>query len=294
MNKNMFDYICCPKCKDDLTQEDDFLICEKCAERYTIKEGIPVLIHLKKIPKHCVRQINIYNKLIDTIEYKIAAWQQRYVDRFKDNFREIENKLVVDCGTGAGYMAIELAKLRAHVIACDLALESLIKLKKIAEKMGLQDQIIFICCSAEELPFKNDVANYFISSAVLEHLLNEKQAKQEINRCCDRNAGLMIATPLRYKLLHPLFIPINFIHDKRIGHLRRYDEKTLINKFTNWELIKTYYTGHFSKAIKVLLNIFVKLFNEEKIEEEDVKKVNKRYGASNIICFFKRRPAVTK
>lgn len=149
--------------------------------------------------------------------------------------------------------------------------------------------MVFVCCSAEELPFKNNVCDYFISNAVLEHLPLEEEAICEIDRVCKDNAGLMITVPLSYKYLNPLFIPINYIHDKRIGHLRKYDRESLINKLTGgWKLLKVYYTGHFNKIIKVLVNMIIKVFAEEDIENDDRKKEDRKWLANNIICFFKR------
>ena len=287
MNKNMFDYICCPKCRADFSQRGDSLICENCAKKYEIKEGIPILTDLELLPKHYARQNIHFEKVASKMHGDLKAWQQSYMERFKTNFSDIENKLVIDCGAGSGYMAIELAKLGATVIACDLNLKSLFKIKNIAEKLFLMDKVILLYCSAEELPLRNSIANYFISNSVLEHILNEKEAIQEINRVCCKKAGLMIAVPLKAKFLNPLLIPASFINDKKVCHLRRYDEKTLMDRFNNWRLIRTYYTGHSKKIIKVFFNKFGELFDTDRIEKEDRKKENKRYGAYNIICFFR-------
>jgi len=46
LNKELLDILACPKCKGDLilTQEEDGLICEKCALVYPIKEEIPIML----------------------------------------------------------------------------------------------------------------------------------------------------------------------------------------------------------------------------------------------------------
>jgi len=66
------------------------------------------------------------------------------------------------------------------------------------------------------LPLKNNVVDYFISNAVLEHLPKESQAIEEINRITKTNSGLMMCVPLSYKYLNPLLVLINYVHDKRI------------------------------------------------------------------------------
>ncbi len=46
LNKELLKILACPKCKGDLilTQEEDGLICEKCALVYPIKEEIPIML----------------------------------------------------------------------------------------------------------------------------------------------------------------------------------------------------------------------------------------------------------
>ncbi len=289
INKDLLKYICCPKCKTDLNFKNDFLVCEGCKNQYEIRNEIPILLNLDNLPKHLQGQIRYFTNVC-TNEYKLDEWKKSYMRRFTNIFREIDNKLIVDSGTGSGYMAIELIKLGINnkVIACDLTLKNLISLKKIAESFEIANKILFVCCNAEELPFKSKIADYFISNAILEHLPKEKEAIKEIDRVCSEMGRLMVTVPLSYKFLNPLFVPIYYILDKRIGHLRRYDERILINKFSNWKLIKTYYPGHFEKVVRTLFSIIVKSCNYEKIEEKDRLKEEKKIGASNIICFFEK------
>ena len=288
--KEYFEYFCCPCCHGDLSKEADFLLCLKCGQKYEVKKDIPILVDLNNLPKHLVNQIKYFEIFTkDNLDYQVAYWQQAYLEKFWNAFTEINSdKVIIDCGTGSGYMTIELAKLGTKIITCDLTLKSLIRLKNIAENLGLSSNIIFVCCSAEKLPFKDKIADYFVSNAVLEHLPKEKKAVAEIDRVTKNNAGLMITVPLSYKYLNLLLIPINYIHDKKIGHLRRYSKELLEKKFFTWKLIKCYYTGHFNKVLKVLINIFYPFFNKKNIEVTDKKKENKKWGASNIIIFFKK------
>jgi len=263
--------------------------CKKCKKKYETCEGIPILIDLKSLPEHLKEQINYFERETnERIEYSLAPWQKAYLNKFISNTGKPKGKLILDCGTGSGYMAIELAKLGAKVIACDLTLRSLISLKKTSQELGLNN-VYLVCCTAESLPFKSNAFDCFISNAVLEHLPREREAIYEINRVTKNKANLMMTVPLNYRYLNPLLIPINWLHDKRIGHLRRYDEKKLAEKFKNWTLTLTYYTGHTTKAIKLLVNIIAKTFDEAKIEEEDELKQKRKQWANNIICFFKKK-----
>ena len=290
MINNYIDYICCPNCKEDLIESNNFLFCKKCNFNFEIRNNIPILIDKSSLSEHLLHQIEYFdNEIKSRDNYKLEEWQASYLERFNSNFGNINNSLILDCGTGSGYMCIELAKKGANVIACDLTYNNLYKLKLVAKDLNLLDRIIFVCCSAEDLPFKKSIFDYIILNAVLEHLYRESIAIYEVSRICKNFGGLMIAVPLLYKYINPIFLPINIIHDRKIGHLRRYDEIILKDKFKDFEPVKIYYTGHFGKVFKILVNKFFKLYNNIEIELEDKKKDFKKMFASNIIMFFRKK-----
>jgi len=169
LNKNILSYLCCPKCKKNLLSKDDFLICKECRRKYEMKKGIPVMVDLSQLSSHQRQQIRYFEKRgrENNSQYQLDEWQKSYLQRFKEDFKNVNHQLIIDCGTGSGYMAIELARLGAEVIACDLTLKNLINLKRVVSKQKLKGKIFFACCLAEELPLKNKVADFFIVNAVL-------------------------------------------------------------------------------------------------------------------------------
>lgn len=288
---NILDYIVDPYTKSKLEFKNKNLLKSQNNE-YKLNKEIPVLIDENNINEHLRNQIKYFeDEMLYTFNnYEIAEWQKNYVNLFLDNFSDVKNKLILDCGSGSGYLTIELAKRGAFVISCDLTLMNLVKLKETAKQLGLEKNIAFICCSAEDLPFKDNIFDYFISNAVIEHLPREVEAIQEIDRVTKKDGGLMVTVPLSYKYLNPILLPVNYVHDQRIGHLRRYNQEILVSKFNKFKLKNTYYTGHTAKVVKVLANMLVKkeLFSTTNIEKEDSKNSNKKWFASNIICFFRR------
>ncbi len=289
---NLLDLICCPVCKSDLSYiPGPRLLCQGCDKSYEVNSGIPILIDLENVPKHLIGQIKYFEneQIIEKEDYKLYPWQEAYTERFEENFSNVDEKIIVDCGSGSGYMAIESARRGATVIACDLTLKGLHRLQAIAKQLNLQHKMHFVCCSAEELPFKSNIVDFFISNAVLEHLPNEKEAINEISRVCKKHAGCMVAVPVLYRNLNPTLLAVNYIHDKRIGHLRRYSAESVGNKFKGWSIKKAYYTGHTLKVYKTIINHFVyPFFDEVAIEKKDRAVGHKKTGASNIICILER------
>ncbi len=289
INEKLLAYIRCPACGAEPVPAGSSLHCDRCDKKYDVVDGIPVLMGFEKPDAHLAGQVKYFNKESESRSaYMLQAWQKSYLERFAENFKPREGDLLVDCGTGSGYMAVELAGLGCECIACDLSLESLRWLNQELKDRELDTRVHLVCCNAEELPLKTGIAKYIISNAVLEHLPAPGKAVAEISRVSQDQAGLMAAAPLAYRHLNPVFIPLNMIHDRRIGHLRRYDEKSLSEAFAGWELAKTYYTGHYAKVAKTLSNTVMPRFSEDRIEAGDRLKETKRWGASNIICMFRR------
>jgi ubiquinone/menaquinone biosynthesis C-methylase UbiE len=288
---NILDYIVDPYTKSKIKSDNKNLLKSK-DNTYKLNTEIPVLIDENRINEHLRNQIKYFeDEMLDTFNnYTIEEWQKNYVNLFLDNFPDVKGKLILDCGSGSGYISIELAKRGALVISCDLTLMNLVKLKDTAQKLKIEKNIAFVCCSAEDLPFKHNIFDYFISNAVIEHLPKEAEAIQEIDRVIKKDGGLMVTVPLSYKYLNPVLVPLNYIYDQRIGHLRRYNKEILIKKFNKFDLKNTYYTGHTAKVVKVLANMLIKkeLFSAINIEKEDSKNSNKKWFASNIIIFFNK------
>lgn len=293
MNNTLEKLLRCPLCLSHLKKINHTLICSKSKHRFEIEQGIPILLDFPNLHTHSQNQQAHFEKTmqkrtIDSLT-NMKHWKTRYLERFVHNFKKIKNKTVIEIGTGGGYMAFGLAKLGAKVIACDITITNLITLKGFAKTLGLENNLSFVCCSADQLPFKNNVFDYFAINAVLEHIPEEKKAINEIKRMLRKGGGLMISVPIKYKYVFPLFFPINYLHDKRIGHLRRYDEISLKSKFPSFSLQQVYFTGHPLKVAKFIINKIIRIFDEQVIEEDDTKLDSIKMWSSNIIALFYKK-----
>lgn len=293
MNTILEKKLCCPLCLNTLKRIKDSLICSSNKHSFTVKNGIPILLDFPNLPLHSQNQQYYFEKKMkkstaDSFT-KMDYWKIRYLERFTSNFKSIKNKTVIEVGTGGGYMAIGLAKLGVKVIACDITVKNLISLRESARILGLEKNLSFVCCSADQLPFKNNTCDYYVLNSVLEHIPREERAIDEIRRVLKKGGGLMITVPIMYKYIFPPLLGVNFFHDKRIGHLRRYDDISLENKFKGFSLKKKYFTGHPQKVIKVIINMIIKTFDDKTIEDEDTNKDNTKLWSSNLIAFLYKK-----
>lgn len=265
-------------------------VCLLCKVSYKILNGIPVLVDLSALPAHLQHQVQYFEKEdLTRTSYELEAWQKRYVDNFLKNIIFKNNSLIIDNATGSGYMAIELAKKGYNVIAIDLTFAELVKLKQIVEKLKLQKKILLVCASSEELPIKSNAAHGMVANAILEHLPNEKKAVQEIERVLKRKALLMLAMPIHLLYVWPFLWPVNIIHDRRIGHLRRYTRTSILKGFYKFREMKTYYTGSIGKVACIALKIVTKDKRFDAWGERIDQYVSQiPYGASNVVSILQK------
>jgi len=292
-----YEFLCCPLCKGDLEFGAAALKCLSCAIDYPVLDGIPVLVDPAQKSAHLEGQIRFFDRQARRRPpYILCPWMRSYLERFKDAFPGFTAGTAVDCGTGFGYMAVELARMGFNVIAFDITMQNLVNLQEQLAGMDLAGEMHLVCCDAQKLPLKAATADVMVSIWLLEHLPHEMEAISEMNRVSKPDARLMIGLPLKYRYLNPLLIPVHYFYDKYVGHLRRYNEAGLSASFEEWDLVGTYYTGQFLKTAKTGANKATKLFtdelfSEDKIEVDDRKKENHRYGATNMACMYARRPA---
>lgn len=267
--------------------------CPRCRKSYPVKDEIVFFLDNEAISKQEGNQVKYFDRhpVITEHKYILEEWHRSFLRRFEDSFPKVAGKTVVDLGPGQGYMTIELAKAGALVIAVDLSLNSLRRLQRVVQDYNLQSRVMLICGSAQMIPLKNKTADLVIANAILEHLEKEKTAIEEISRINKDRAGLMVTVPLAWRFLNPLLIPIFLYKDWRIGHLRRYDEITLREKFSPFGFQKQqiWYSGHSKKVMLTFLSYLLSSHKFDKFMEQlDWRDKNSKLWASNICLTFNR------
>jgi len=221
--------------------------------------------------------------------YHLAPWQQSYINKITSHLlaKDSVGKNILDIATGSGYVAIEMAKRGLNVTASDLSIVAIKNLKKYRQQFSLKNLNI-IKCPAEKIPLADNSFDYIIANAILEHIFDENKAINEWLRLLKPNGQILVTIPLMYRYIWPFLWPINYIHDKRIGHLRRYNSTSLQSKF-HLDLMHVFYTGHLVKVIGAAINAIFPLPKlVEYCEIKDDYKQKIAYGANNIVVIMKK------
>lgn len=238
--------------------------------------------------KHYTHQIKYFDKEFSGMQtYKLAAWQKSYITRIKKYMldKEFKKKTLLDVASGSGYIAIEMAKMGMNVIATDLSPQSLKNLNNFKKQFKLRN-LTLIECKAEKIPLKSKSVDYLVANAILEHIPAESSTIREWKRLVKPGGKMFITVPLQFRYIWPFLWIINYIHDKRIGHLRRYDVSILRKRF-KLKVLNFFYTGHLVKIVGILKKIIYKTDKfDNYYEKMDDKKSQKRYGANNVSVIF--------
>lgn len=236
------------------------------------------------------RQKNFFQKEFSRIKkYQLAPWQKGYIKRIKKYLltQDSKNKTLIDIGAGSGYVAIEMAKLGMKVIALDLSDKAIANLRKYKKELNLKN-LTLIKSLAEKISLPDKSIDYLVANAILEHIPNEKKAISEWKRILKPKGRMFITVPLKFRYLWPFLWPLNFWHDQRFGHLRRYDLESLKKKFS-LRVVKYFYTGHLLKTVGAALICVFKLRGiGHWCEQKDEPLLTKCYGASNISVVFEK------
>lgn len=241
-----------------------------------------------KKDKQYKNQIDYFSKELESLtDYKLHSWQKSYVERIKRDMlgKNYKGKSLLDIATGSGYIAVEMAKLGLNVIATDLTPKAINNLNQYKNKLSLKNMKTKISL-AEKLDFPDSSVDYVVANAILEHIPDEKQAVKEWKRVLKNNGKMLITVPLKFRYIYPFLWLPNYVHDKKIGHLRRYDLKSLKSVF-RLPVVKVYYSGHLIKVLGILIGIILRLDKyDEYFEKLDKKNQNRAYGANNISIVF--------
>jgi ubiquinone/menaquinone biosynthesis C-methylase UbiE/uncharacterized protein YbaR (Trm112 family) len=201
MRKSLLDMLVCPQCRAPLVLEalqtglnkneilQGNLTCLKCAQRYPIQNGIPILLVSADYHASIYRSFGFQwqmrkNKLFETKTLygrDAEATLSNFFDRLKKRPEEIRGKRILDAGCGSGMLDHALSKTGCEVVGLDLT--------DLAEAYAINrehENVHIVRADIFHLPFSDEAFDIIWSEGVLHHTPDPKKAFDSLNRVLKR------------------------------------------------------------------------------------------------------------
>jgi SAM-dependent methyltransferase len=288
----------CPRCSAAVELADDHARCER-GDRFPVVDGIPVLVaesELEADPQYAHQRAYFDAEFAGYEAYRLDAWRRSYLDRLEGaGALGGEGRPLVDVAVGgSGSTVIEAARRGRPAVGCDLSLEGLRVARRFAEAEGVADRTLFVCCSAESLPLASGAFDVALAIAILEHVPADGAALDELARVLAPGGRAWITVPHELRAFSPLLWLPNRLHDRRLGHLRRYSARGLVDAAhaRGLEPIDVQFTGHAIKLLQLLVTPRVPAEQGERLwwwaERRDLARAGRRRGSMQLSAAFRR------
>jgi ubiquinone/menaquinone biosynthesis C-methylase UbiE/uncharacterized protein YbaR (Trm112 family) len=244
----------CPQCGSGVAVEE-VAVCAAGLHRYPVVQGIPVFLAEETVagdPQYTSQRAYFDAEFGGYERYSPENWRVAYLDRLRAAGVLEGSAPLVDVGVGgSGYTVIEAARAGRPAIGCDLSLQGLLVARDFARAEGVDERTLWVCCSAEKLPLASRTFGSALAIAVLEHVPDDLAALGELARVLQTGGRAWVTVPHGLENISPAFRRANRRHDRRLGHLRRYDAEALVDaaRDVGLEPVEVQFSGH---AIKVL------------------------------------------
>ena len=159
----------------------------------------------------------------------IADEERRRMQFLKRRIKFRPGSLIIDCGSGGGWIAREYIPRGITVASIDLANSNLRKIRELYDPAG---RGLYIVADLYNLPFKDGVFDGGTANDVYEHIEEPERAAAEARRCIRKNGKFFVSVPFEEKIIYYICIhcnrptPIN-------AHLHSFDRQSLARIFEN-------------------------------------------------------------
>jgi len=195
----------CPICQARLKKTPKTYSCERCKIIYPVRKNIPLLFDKS--------DMGVYRKSFNTPQAYYRNIAKSYdKDRHVHNpggklfVKEIEKKLrpfiksdkkILEVGAGTGLITKVINKLNDSATITDSSLEMLLLNNKEKER-------IKVCCSMENLPFKEDSFDLVFGNNVLYLVPDKKRAAKSLAKVLKKGEKLIFSEMNAFHFLWPL------------------------------------------------------------------------------------------
>lgn len=283
----------CPTCETEVSIADDEAVCST-GHRFEVADGVLVLVDEETLvhdPQYERQRRYFDAEFARYRRYAPENWRRSYLNRLRVVGALGDGRLpVIDVGVGgSGHTVIEAARDGSTAVGCDLSPQALRTARRFADTEGVADRTLWVCCSAERLPFASASFSAALAIAVLEHVPDDGAVLREIARVLKPGGRAWATVPHELRYIAPIFRGSNRRHDRRLGHLRRYEAEALVEAGRRVGLVadQVQFTGH---PIKVLQLIAGR--RRDRIwwwcERRDLARAEVRSGSMQLSVVFTR------
>jgi SAM-dependent methyltransferase len=277
----------CPRCGSAVTLADE-AVCSQ-GHRFGVVDGIPVLVDEETIashPQYASQRAYFDAEFRGYGGYALARWRVAYLDRLRAaGLLDAAPEPLVDVGVGgSGYTVIEAARAGRPAVGCDLSLDGVRTAHELARSEGVAERTLWICCSAERLPLATGAFGSALAIAVLEHVPDDAAALSELARVLRPGGRAWVTVPHTLRHVPRLLRGVNRRHDRRLGHLRRYEAADL--RAPGLDAIEIQYTGHAVKLLQIAAPRAGGLWWWS--ERRDMRRKRVRRGSMQLSVVFRR------
>lgn len=284
----------CTECGAGVVVGDEEAVCAGEGHRFPVVEGIPVMVDEQVLAADA--QYGRQRKYFDAefagyTRYRLENWRLSYLERLRSaGLLGSGEAPVLDVGVGgSGYTVIEAAREGRMAVGCDLSVEGLVTARRFAAAEDVADRTLWVCCSAEKLPFAPATFASALAIAVIEHVPDDQAALSELARVLQPGGRAWVTVPHALRNISLVFRPPNRRHDQRLGHLRRYEADELVEAGTRVGLIaeEIQFTGHPIKVLQLAAGRLGDRFWSW-CESRDLARSHVRRGSMQLSVTFRR------
>jgi ubiquinone/menaquinone biosynthesis C-methylase UbiE/uncharacterized protein YbaR (Trm112 family) len=286
----------CPGCHAGIAIEGQEAVCSTGGHRYPIVDGVLVLLDEEDVagdPQYDSQRAYFDAEFAGYRRYALENWRRSYLRRLRSAGALAGPLLDVGVG-GSGYTVIEAARSGVSAVGCDLSLEGLVAARRFAVAEGVADRTLWVCCSAETLPFTSSSFASVLAIAVLEHLPDDVAALSEMARVLQVGGRAWTTVPHALPNISPVFRIPNRRHDRTLGHLRRYEAQTLVELGRRVGLVteEVQFTGHPVKVLQLAVDKLLRGGARNRVwwlcERRDLARSGERRGSMQLSVLFTR------
>jgi SAM-dependent methyltransferase len=286
----------CPACGATVSARAEVADCAR-GHAFRVVDGVVVMVEdgaLASDPQYEAQRRYFDREFASHRGCELERWRISYLNRLR--VAGVLDGPLVDVGVGgSGYTVIEAARAGQLAVGCDLSLAGLVAARRLAIVEGIAERTLWVCCSAEKLPFADGAFASALAVAVIEHVPDDEAALAEIGRVLCPGGRAWITVPHALRHISPLLRPPNRRHDRRLGHLRRYEAEALADagRRVGLDATEAQFTGH---PVKILQLAIDKLARGRLatwlwwwLESRDLAAARRRRGSMQLSIAFTRR-----